>query len=39
MEEGLRSLTASAKVMLVFEAWMSSRDGAVMRIVGGPEEW
>lgn len=38
VEEGLRSLTASAIVMLAFEAWMSSRDGAVMRIVGGPEE-
>lgn len=38
VDEGLRSLTASAIVMLFFEAWMSSRDGAVMRIVGGPEE-
>lgn len=39
MKEGLCSLTASASVMFVFEAWMSSRDGAVMRIVGGSEEW
>lgn len=38
VEEGLRSFTASAIVTFVFEAWMSSRDGAVMRIVGGPEE-
>lgn len=35
VEEGLRSLTASAIVMVCGDAWTSSRDGAVMRMTGG----
>ena len=35
--EGLRSLMASAIVMLVLEEKTSSCDGAVTRMAGGPE--
>lgn len=35
VEEGLRSLTVSAIVTVDAEAWMSSCDGAVMRMAGG----